>query len=103
MIILFWLFFSIAVGAFASSKGQSFFLFTILSLFLSPLIGFIVALISENRIENNTPDKQFYRWLHAKCNGNYETAANMLGFDTDEKVSYSQLFTAWQELKANLV
>ena len=50
--IIFWFIFSILVGAFADSKGRSGIGFFILSLLLSPLIGFLVALVSPTNIES---------------------------------------------------
>ena len=43
--VFFWLVFAALVGVFANSKGRSGFGFFLLSLLLSPLIGFIIALI----------------------------------------------------------
>ncbi len=40
-----WIIFSILVGVYANSKGRSALGFTLLSLFISPLFGFILALI----------------------------------------------------------
>lgn len=45
MLLVVWLVLSVLCGAYASSKGRSGFGFFILAVLLSPLIGFIVALI----------------------------------------------------------
>ena len=42
---VFWIFFCALVGAYAGTKGRSGFGFFLLSLFLSPLIGYIIAAI----------------------------------------------------------
>lgn len=43
--VFFWLLFAVLVGFFANNKGRSGFGFFLLSLLLSPLIGFIIALL----------------------------------------------------------
>lgn len=53
MIYFFWFAFSILAGVIASSKGRSGFGFFLLSVFLSPLIGIICALIAQK----NEPQK----------------------------------------------
>jgi len=45
MIFIIWLFLCVLVGIFANSKGRSGFGFFLLSVLLSPLLGFIIALI----------------------------------------------------------
>ncbi|GLO38211.1 hypothetical protein PPUN14671_50480 [Pseudomonas putida] len=45
MIIVFWLVLSAGVGMLASSKGRSFWGFTLLSVITSPLLGLIIVLI----------------------------------------------------------
>lgn len=45
MIVVLWLVFAILVGVYANSKGRSGFGFFLISALLSPLIGFIIALI----------------------------------------------------------
>lgn len=45
-LLLFWFLFAGIVAAYASSKGRSGFGYFILSLLLSPLIGFLVAAVS---------------------------------------------------------
>jgi hypothetical protein len=47
-IFLFWFILSLIVGAQASAKGRSGFGFFLLSMILSPLIGFLIALISKD-------------------------------------------------------
>jgi hypothetical protein len=49
MIFIVWLVFAILVGAFASSKGRSGVGFFFISVLLSPLIGFIIALCVKSR------------------------------------------------------
>lgn len=44
--IALWVILAIVVGAVASSSGRSFIGYTALSIFLSPLVGFIVLLIA---------------------------------------------------------
>lgn len=46
MIFFWWILFAVVIAAFARSRGRSFFLYLILSLLLSPVIGLIIALIS---------------------------------------------------------
>lgn len=46
LFIIFWLFLSILVGVFASSKGRSGIGWFFLSLIISPLIGFIIVLVA---------------------------------------------------------
>lgn len=48
-VILGWLIFSILVGVLASTRGRSGFGFFLLSLLLSPLIGFIVVLVIDKK------------------------------------------------------
>jgi hypothetical protein len=43
--LLFWLILALLVGYFASTKGRSFLVFTLISLFFSPLAGFVIVLI----------------------------------------------------------
>ena len=45
MIILLWVIFCIAVGAFAKKKGRSFLLFALISVVISPIGGLIALLI----------------------------------------------------------
>lgn len=45
-IFLFWLVLSILVGVFANSRGRSGILYFFISIILSPLLGFLIALIS---------------------------------------------------------
>ena len=52
--IIVWLIFAALVAYYATSKGKSGFAYFILSILLSPLIGFIIALVSkpdEKKIE----------------------------------------------------
>lgn len=56
-IFLFWIIFSILAGVIANSKGRSGFGFFLLSVFLSPLIGIVCALIAQK----HEPQKQLYR------------------------------------------
>ena len=53
--LFFWLFTAIAVGCYADNKGRSGFGFFFLSMILSPLIGFICALIARpnNKVLDN--------------------------------------------------
>ncbi len=51
MLIIVWLLFALVVGAFASSRGRSGLAFFLLSVLLSPIVGFIIALI----VGSNTP------------------------------------------------
>lgn len=65
-IFIFWLFLSIVVGIIASNKGRSGFGFFMLSVLLSPLIGFIVALVvSENR--GVVEEKKIASGVNKKC------------------------------------
>lgn len=50
-ILLFWLVFSILVGVYADKKGRSGIGFFFLALILSPLVGFIVAALSDTKNE----------------------------------------------------
>ncbi len=45
--IIGWIILSILCGVYANSKGKSFFGYFLLAIFLSPLIGFIAALIAK--------------------------------------------------------
>lgn len=45
MVFIFWIILAILVGVFASSKGRSGIGFFLIALILSPLIGFIIALV----------------------------------------------------------
>ena len=45
MIFILWVFFAILVGVYANSKGRSGFGFFLIATLLSPLIGFIIALV----------------------------------------------------------
>jgi hypothetical protein len=47
ILVLVWIVLAIAVGAYASSKGRSGVGFFFLSLLLSPLIGFLFALVAK--------------------------------------------------------
>ena len=46
MAITIWILFAVLVGAYAGNNGRSFGLYFLLSLLLSPLIGFIIAAVS---------------------------------------------------------
>lgn len=63
-IFISWLLLSIVVGVYAGNKGRSVSGFIILSLILSPLIGFAFAAVAEN-----TLDKEVYpnSTTHKKC------------------------------------
>lgn len=61
MSIIFWVFYpllALFVGMYASGKGRSFFLFFILSLIFSPLLGFIIALIVKDEKKANKQHKE---------------------------------------------
>lgn len=45
ILIIAWLLFAVLVGAFASGRGRSGFAFFLLSVILSPVVGFIIALV----------------------------------------------------------
>jgi choline-glycine betaine transporter len=47
MFLFFWVAFAVLVGAFAASKGRSGAGFFFLALFLSPLIAFLIVLVSK--------------------------------------------------------
>jgi len=51
MLFFIWFVLCVLAGMLAGSKGRSFFGFFLLSLFLSPLIGFIAALIAQPNTE----------------------------------------------------
>jgi len=58
-IIITWLILAVLVGMYASSKGKSGFGYFLISVALSPLIGFIIALVSkpdEKKIEKEKID-----------------------------------------------
>lgn len=44
--IIFWLLFAYLVGKYAEKKGHNFATYMVISLLLSPLVGFIIALVS---------------------------------------------------------
>lgn len=50
-IFLFWITFCILVGVYASSKGRSGVGYFVLSFFLSPLVGFLIAVVSSPKQE----------------------------------------------------
>lgn len=59
-----WVLFSIAVGIAANSRSRSFFGWTLISLFLSPLIGLILVLVFPNqRKDPNAPTSE----THVRC------------------------------------
>jgi hypothetical protein len=65
-LFLLWLILAMLVGAYANTKGRSFFGFFLLSVVLSPLIGFLAALIAgpnTQRIE----DEQIERGERRRC------------------------------------
>jgi hypothetical protein len=51
-LIIFWVFLSLVAGLIASKKGRIGLWYFILSIILSPLVGIIVAIISEENIED---------------------------------------------------
>ncbi|WP_319412174.1 SHOCT domain-containing protein [uncultured Cohaesibacter sp.] len=54
MIIIFaWILFALIPGFVASSRGNSFFLFFLLSILLSPLVGLIIALLVPSKTISN--------------------------------------------------
>tara|TARA_R110002167_G_scaffold329681_1_gene536355 strand:+ start:80 stop:346 length:267 start_codon:yes stop_codon:yes gene_type:complete len=56
MIIVLWIIFAILVGVYANSKGRSGFGFFLIAALLSPLIGFIIALVVSpinSKVEQN--------------------------------------------------
>lgn len=66
MIFVMWLIFAVLVGVFASSKGRSGIGFFFLAVLLSPLIGFIVALVV-SPIRANTEAKAIESGDLKKC------------------------------------
>ncbi|ELR63093.1 hypothetical protein C942_04107 [Photobacterium marinum] len=66
MIIVLWLVFAIFVGIYANSKGRSGFGYFLLSLLLSPLIGFIIALVV-SPIDENVEVKELASGRMKKC------------------------------------
>jgi hypothetical protein len=59
-IFLLWIILALLLGAYASTKGRSFFGFFVLSIFLSPLIGLLVLLIvgpNTEKIEHERIDR----------------------------------------------
>jgi hypothetical protein len=65
-IIIFWLVLAILVGVFASSKGRSGVGFFFIAVLLSPLIGFIIALVVQP-IRANTEAKAVDSGEFKKC------------------------------------
>ena len=51
MIIIIWIVLCVLCGMMASGKGKSFWVYFFLSLFLSPLVGFIAAIIAKEDTE----------------------------------------------------
>lgn len=61
---LLWFLFAIAVGIFASGRGRSGFGWFLLSLLLSPLLGFVFCAVSKNlRAAADAPTTE----THVKC------------------------------------
>jgi len=66
ILIFIWLVMAILVGVYASSKGRSGIGFFILSMFISPLISFLVALLSGTNNDENMK-KDFQAGRLKKC------------------------------------
>lgn len=66
-LFLVWFFLSIAVGVYASNKGRSGFGFFLLSLLISPLIGFIFALAAKDLSKSIQPTGEPNPDTHNKC------------------------------------
>jgi len=66
MIFTTWIILSLLCGMFASNKGRSFFGYFLLSIVLSPLIGFIAVLISKEDTEK-LEQKELVRGNKRKC------------------------------------
>lgn len=66
VIFIFWLIFAILVGVYASSKGRSGVGFFFIAVLLSPLIGFIIALVVQP-IRANTEAKAVESGEFKKC------------------------------------
>ena len=63
-IAFFWFFFAIAVGILASNRGRSGFIWFVISILFSPLIGVIFVLVMENLKEiNDQPNPD----THVRC------------------------------------
>jgi len=60
--IFLWLLFAVLVGFYASGKGKSYYLYAVISLLLSPLIGFLIAVFSKDDEE-----KLIKKGLKQKC------------------------------------
>ena len=64
MLILTWIILSVLCGMYSNGKGKSFFGYFFLSLFLSPLVGFIAALIAkEDYSKNNKKCPYCAEWI----------------------------------------
>lgn len=61
LVFLLWLVFAILVGKYAATKGQSAIFYFFLAVILSPLVGFIIALISSDKREASMLDSGHYR------------------------------------------
>jgi hypothetical protein len=66
MEIFFYILLSIAVGILASNRGRSGFLWFVLSIFLTPLVGFIFALVSKNLADDSQNDEPDFS-THVRC------------------------------------
>jgi len=64
--VVIWFILCICVGAYANGKGRSGIGFFFLSFFLSPLIGFIIALISKSN-EKEIEEKTILSGERKKC------------------------------------
>lgn len=94
MFIFFWLIFAILVGAYASGKGKSGFFYFILSIILSPLLGFLIALVSGNNEDGLV--KQGKKRKCANCGELIRPEAKVCSF-CNSKTSTKKIFTIADE------
>lgn len=63
-VVFFWFFFSVLVGVWASGRGRSGFGYFVLSMLLSPLLGFLIVAVAGNLKEKaNEPNPD----THVRC------------------------------------
>ena len=76
MEVLIWLFFCGAIGYYASSKGRSAILWSLLAFFFSPILaGIVLALLKDNKIQANITQLQMeHQQLHDRVTADERTA-----------------------------
>lgn len=100
VIVIFWLILCVVVGCVAQSIGRSFSVYTILSVFLSPLIGFIILAIKGKATQEEQLNNKKHIYYCPSCDATYSSFGGKTEFCPDCEIKLTEtmvLANDWRE------